>query len=96
MPQIWMTYEELASLLNCRLDEVREEALKLQLDRKRSRDGHTRVKLGPLWMALFIEAVRKSDPLDQAIIELRQTHELMNTSHAKATRAAPSYRFQYR
>jgi hypothetical protein len=58
MPQIWMTYGEIAGLLGCEPDEARAQAVYRSLDRKRSRDGLTRVKLDLDWTAKFIAAVR--------------------------------------
>ena len=45
MPQIWMTYGEIAALLGCTAEAVRAKAVARSLDRKKSRDGLTRVKL---------------------------------------------------
>ncbi|SFP80665.1 hypothetical protein SAMN05216330_110183 [Bradyrhizobium sp. Ghvi] len=45
MPQIWMTYDELATLCECTGSEARLRAIHLSLDRRKSRDGATRVKL---------------------------------------------------
>jgi hypothetical protein len=73
MPQIWMTYGEIASLIGCKPDEARAQAVHRSLDRKKSRDGLTRVKLDLDWIAKFIAAVRQADPiLDQAIRDLQK------------------------
>jgi hypothetical protein len=78
MPQIWMTYREIASLLGCEPDEARAEAIHRSLDRRKSRDGLTRVKLDLDWTATFIAAVREADPiLDQAIRDLQQVGKEM-------------------
>jgi len=78
MPQIWMTYEEIAGLIGCAPEEACARAIDAHLDRKRSRDGKTRVKLGPAWTAVFIARLRgESDPLDPAIAELRAMHARM-------------------
>ena len=45
MPQIWMTYEELAGMLDCTVMEARERVHLERLDRKISRDGKKRAKL---------------------------------------------------
>ena len=72
MPQIWMTYREIAGLLGCEPDEARDQAGHRSLDRKKSRDGLTRVKLDLHWTAQFIAAIRETDPLlDQAIRDLQ-------------------------
>ena len=78
MPQIWMTYDEIAGLVGCRADEARFQVAARGLDRKKSQDGHTRIKLDLLWTALFFAIVRKTEPeLDRAIEDLRRTHAEM-------------------
>ncbi len=72
MPQIWMTYAELAALLGLDTDQARALTTYRSLDRKKSRDGVTRVKLDPDWTALLLAAIRQSPPpLDEAICDLR-------------------------
>ena len=79
MPQIWMTYDELATLSGCSAGEARVQALHLSLDRRKSRDGNTRVKLTPALMARFFETVREAEfGLDDAIAALRETHRQMS------------------
>ena len=80
MPQIWMTYAEIAGLLDCAPDEARERAIQERLDRKHSRDGNTRVKLSYAWIGLFIDRVRSVDAINGAIGELRQIHKQMGSS----------------
>jgi hypothetical protein len=55
MPQIWMTYDELAELLDCESGAAREIALIRQWHRRRSSDGWTRVKLPPVVADHYIE-----------------------------------------
>ncbi|MBR1133835.1 hypothetical protein [Bradyrhizobium iriomotense] len=79
MPQIWMTYDELATLTGCSAAKARLQAMHLSLDRRKSRDGNTRVKLNPALMARFFETVREADfALDDAIAALRETHRQMS------------------
>lgn len=79
MPQIWMTYDELATLSGCDVAEARVQALHLSLDRRKSRDGNTRVKLNPALMARFFETIRETEfDLDRAIAALRETHRHMS------------------
>jgi len=59
MPQIWMTYGELGALLSCDVAAARDQAQHMLLDRRRSRDGHTRVKLSPKLMEVFLERVAR-------------------------------------
>jgi hypothetical protein len=68
MPQIWMTYDEFAYLLGCATETARAQAMHRSLDRKKSRNGSTRVKLELKWTARFIAAIHGADPaLDQAL-----------------------------
>ncbi len=78
MPQIWMTYDEIAGLLGCTANAARAQAVYRSLDRKKSRDGLTRVKLDSDWTAHFVAAIRDTDPaLDQAIRDLQTIHSEM-------------------
>ena len=78
VPQIWMTYEELAGLLDCNPVEARERAHLAQLDRKISRDGRTRAKLNAELSAIFIERLKSIDLFtDQAVDRLRHVHGLL-------------------
>jgi hypothetical protein len=79
MPQIWMTYDELATLSGCSAAEARVQALHLSLDRRKSRDGNTRVKLDFALMARFFETIREGEfGLDDAIAALQETHREMS------------------
>jgi hypothetical protein len=78
MPQIWMTYDELGALCDCSSEEARLRAIHLSLDRKKSRDGATRVKLDLALTAKFFASVREADyDLDTAIEALQATHRQM-------------------
>ncbi|UPK25729.1 MULTISPECIES: hypothetical protein [unclassified Bradyrhizobium] len=78
MPQIWMTYDELATLSGCTPAEARLRALHLSLDRRKSRDGATRVKLDLALTAKFFASIREADfDLDGAIEALQSTHRQM-------------------
>jgi hypothetical protein len=78
MPQIWMTYDEIAGLLGCSADAARAKAVYRSLDRKKSRDGLTRVKLDSEWTAHFVAAIRETDPaLDEAVRGLQTIHDAM-------------------
>ncbi len=75
MPQVWMTYDELATLCGCTAAEARLRAGHLSLHRRKSSDGATRVKLNLALMARFFANIRESDfDLDGAIEALRETH----------------------
>ena len=78
MPQIWMTYDELATLCDCTSGDARLRAIHLSLDRRKSRDGATRVKLDLALTAKFFASVREADfDLDSAIAALQATHREM-------------------
>jgi hypothetical protein len=81
MPQIWMTYDEIADLLGCDAGMARAMVIHRSLDRRKSRDGLTRTKLDLDWTARFIAAIREADPaLDQAVRELRMVGDAMSRS----------------
>jgi predicted transcriptional regulator len=88
MPQIWMTYPEIADLVGCTPEDARMQVATRALDRRRSHDGQTRVKLDMPWTALFVARIRGSDAdLDRAIAELRQLH-LEMARHQSAAQSA--------
>jgi hypothetical protein len=93
MPQIWMTYDELAKLCDCTPAEARMRAVHLSLDRRKSRDGATRVKLDLALTARFFATIRDSEfDLDGAIDALRDTHrqmaQLLTLEEVRGTRGA--------
>jgi hypothetical protein len=97
MPQIWMTYDEIAGLLGNSADAVRAQVLNRSLDRKKSRDGLTRVKLDSDWTAHFVAAIRDADPiLDEAIRDLRTIRSEMarNTGYI-VRRAAANHQTEF-
>jgi hypothetical protein len=59
VPQIWLTYREFAALMNCDLAEARQAAIAASLDRRKSRDGQTRVKLTDPLADAFLDAVMR-------------------------------------
>lgn len=81
MPQIWMTYREIADMLDTDTDAARAETIRRSLDRRKSRDGSTRAKLDFELTARFVAAIRDADPaLDQAIHDLRTMGSAMSRS----------------
>nr|WP_245329460.1 hypothetical protein [Bradyrhizobium canariense] len=73
-----MTYDELAELSGCTSAEARMRAIHLSLDRRKSRDGATRVKLDLALTAKYFASVRDADfDLDGAIEALQATHRQM-------------------
>jgi len=78
MPQIWMTYEELAGMLDCTVMEARDRIHFERLDRKISRDGEKRAKLNAAMTGIFIQRIKTSAlAMDQAVDDLRAVHGLM-------------------
>jgi hypothetical protein len=53
MPQIWVTYDELAGLFDCEPLTARAIVMRMKLDRRKSRDGNTRVKLSAALNEMF-------------------------------------------
>ena len=57
VPQIWLTYEELAALIACDTTQARAAASAIGLDRRKSRDGTTRAKLTPALTTAFLDGM---------------------------------------
>ena len=89
MPQIWMTYAEIADLLGCDASQACTHVAIRSLDRKKSRDSFTRVKLDQHCTALFIAKIRGADAdIDRAILELGEVHgELVRAAPLRAKRS---------
>ncbi|KAA5599569.1 hypothetical protein [Blastochloris sulfoviridis] len=64
MPQLWLTYEELAAFTNQTAEKAREGVIAAAWDRRRCHDGMTRVKLPLAFMAdcicLMAERLQRS------------------------------------
>ena len=82
MLQIWMTYIELGSLLQCSPNEAREQAITVDADRKVSRDGLSRVKLNADWMELFMGHLRGDDRFNRAAREIHALPHMQSTAPA--------------
>jgi hypothetical protein len=90
MPQIWMTYEELAGMLDCTVLEARERVHLERLDRKISRDGKNRAKLSLAMISIFIERLRTVDHvMERAVDDLRHVHGLLSESADQPGRLTP-------
>ena len=88
MPQIWMTYEELAEMLECTVMEARERVQLECLDRKISRDGEKRAKLSVAMTGIFIERIKTGAmAMDQTVGDLRTIHGLMKQERNAPLRA---------
>jgi hypothetical protein len=80
VPQIWLTYDELAALMNCDATGARGAAVAIGLDRRKSRDGQTRAKLTPPLAAAFLQGIlRQGFEQEMAACagDLRAMHERM-------------------
>jgi hypothetical protein len=78
MPQIWMTYDELATLCGCSPMEARDQARYLSLPRRKCSDGATRAKLNAALAMKFFASLRETDfDLDGAVAALREMHRQM-------------------
>ena len=88
MPQIWMTYEELAGMLECSVMEARERVQLECLDRKISRDGEKRAKLSVAMTDIFIEQIKTGAfAIDQTVGNLRTIQGLMKQDRNGTLRA---------
>jgi hypothetical protein len=91
VPQIWMTYDELAALMKCDPAAARAAATTLPLDRRRSRDGQTRAKLSPSLAEAFIESqmrLRLERVADACAGDLAAMHDRMAGMSASIAKAA--------
>ena len=79
MAQIWLTYEELAILIDCHPADARDAAVAVDLDRRRSRDGRTRVKLTPPLVEAFLDGILR-ERLEPRIVS---NAEALRTIHSK-------------
>lgn len=80
MPQIWLTYDELAALVDCDPAMVRGTAAAMPLDRRKSRDGQTRMKLDAALTEMFLDAALKQrieQDIATCVSDLRTMHERM-------------------
>lgn len=93
MPQIWLTYGELATLMGCDLADARRAALAIQLDRRKCRDGQTRAKLTPTLADALLDSLLRQR-LEQEIAacagDLRVMRERMAMGPALAAPKARS------
>lgn len=91
MPQIWLTYDELAVLMQCDAIAARAVAATLPLDRRRSGDGQTRAKLSPSLAESFMESqlqLRLERVIDDCASDLTAMHDRMAATSAPIRKAA--------
>jgi hypothetical protein len=89
VPQFWLTYDELAVLMDCDAATARSTAAAIPLDRRRSRDGLTRAKLNAALSEIFLEQLMRR-LLDREVAacadDLRAMHETMAAQPAATAR----------
>jgi hypothetical protein len=66
VPQIWLTYDELAALMDCNAAAARMVAAAVPLTRRRSRDGHTRAKLNGALTEIYLDRMSRERHRDPA------------------------------
>jgi hypothetical protein len=91
VPQIWLTYDELAALMNCDPAAARTAAAAMRLDRRRSRDGFTRAKLTPSLTDAFLDRVLRQR-LEQEIATRAADLWVMRDRMAVPSAAVPDLR----
>jgi hypothetical protein len=80
MPQIWLTYDELADVIHCGREEARGAAATIPLDRRKCHDGHTRAKLTPALTEAYLDGMlqkRLERQLEGNARDLRAVHDRM-------------------
>ena len=88
MPQIWLTYDELAVLMDCDPASARGAAAAIGLDRRKCHDGYTRAKLTPSLTKAFLDRALRDHlqrEMQASVDDLRAIYEQM-AEHS----AAPS------
>ena len=93
VPQIWLTYDELATLIDCDPAGARGAAAAIRLDRRKSRDGYTRAKLTPSLAEAFLQGILRQR-LEQEIAacagDLRAMRERMAARSDALPRPRPA------
>ena len=95
MPQIWLTYDELAVLMKCDPIAARTITATLPLDRRRSRDGQTRAKLSPSLAEAFMDGqmhLRVERAIDGCAGDLTAMHDRMAATSITLAPCRPDQR----
>jgi hypothetical protein len=84
VPQIWLTYNELAALMDCSTAAARAVAVAFPLDRRRSRDARTRVKLNAALTEIFLDRMSR-ERIDRGAVDSDATMHvgMLRTMHAQ-------------
>lgn len=92
MPQIWLSYPELAAFLGCAVDDARPAAIDEGWSRRQCHDGLTRVKLEPAdaerYMRSCVEASRQ---VDRQVTSLRAVLDEARLDTSMTSRSVPGY-----
>lgn len=91
MPQIWLTYDELAALMGCDPAAARAAAAAIGLDRRRSRDGYTRAKLTGALAEAFLDGVLQQR-LEQQVAACAGDLWTIRARMAAQSAALPNFR----
>jgi hypothetical protein len=83
-----MTYDELAALLHSDENKARTYVADVGLDRRRSRDGHTRAKLNAYLTEIFLDSLLK-ERLDRQLSRCAEDLKAMHKRMAKTPASAP-------
>lgn len=72
MPQIWLSYPELAAFLGCAVEDARPAAIEGGWSRRRCHDGLTRVKLSSADAGRYMRrCIEASAEVDRQVASLR-------------------------
>jgi hypothetical protein len=88
VPQIWLTYDELAALMDCDAATARGTAAAIGLDRRKCHDGCTRAKLNPSLMEVFLDRILGrylQQEIDTCAADLRSMRDHMAARPAPAS-----------
>lgn len=73
MPQIWLSYPELAAFLECAIEDARPAAIDGGWSRRQCSDGLTRVKLKPADAERYMRSCAEaSKQTDRQVASLRE------------------------
>jgi hypothetical protein len=87
MPQVWMTYQEIGAMLGREPAAARDLVVSLGVDRRKSHDGHTRVKLNAALTEIFCDKLVQTwidRELQACAGDLRAVRERMAVREAGA------------
>lgn len=93
MPQIWLSYPELAAFLGCAVHDARPAAVDGGWSRRRCSDGLTRVKLSPAAAERYMRSCTEaSAQIDEQVASLREILDEARHETSSPTPSAPEIR----